>query len=150
MQQYFKLINSQMHGLPGGKVESESFSHDFRLPDCYDIQQFREQATVTEKGQSLLVSSQRCQKFPDKVLFYIFYNMPHDRGQLSAYNELVSRQWIYLQKQMRWIKPNPAGLKKDTKKKITKSKRDNESTTRTAIVFNPQLWKEEVVTLHED
>ena len=37
MQQYFKLINSQMHGLPGGKVESESFSHDFRLPDCYDI-----------------------------------------------------------------------------------------------------------------
>ena len=83
-------------------------------------------------------------------MFYIFYNMPHDRGQLSAYNELTSRQWIYLQKQMRWIKPNPAGLKKDSKKKITKGKRDTESTTRTAIVFNPQLWKEEVVTLQED
>ena len=37
MQQYFRLVNTHMHGLIGGKVESESFSHDFRLPKCYDI-----------------------------------------------------------------------------------------------------------------
>lgn len=42
MHQYFKLINTHMHGLPGGKVESESLSHDFRLPKCYDIQKFRD------------------------------------------------------------------------------------------------------------
>ena len=29
MEEYFKLINSHMHGLPGGKVESESFTPDF-------------------------------------------------------------------------------------------------------------------------
>jgi len=42
MQHYFKLVNTHMHGVPGGKVESESFNHDFRLPQCYDIPKFRE------------------------------------------------------------------------------------------------------------
>ena len=37
MQQYFRLVNTHMHGLIGGKVESESFSHDFNLPKCYNI-----------------------------------------------------------------------------------------------------------------
>jgi len=41
-----------MHGLPGGKVESESFSHDFRLPKCYDVPKFREQASLSENGES--------------------------------------------------------------------------------------------------
>jgi len=76
--QYFKLINTHMHGLPGGKVESESFSHDFRLPKCYDIPKFKE---MTQSGESVqLISSARCKQFPDKVLFYIFYNMPHDKA----------------------------------------------------------------------
>jgi hypothetical protein len=86
MQQYFKLINTHMHGQPGGRVESESFSQDFRLPKCYDIPKFRES---TDNGQ--LITSARCKQFPDKVLFYIFYNMPHDRAQLNASVELQSR-----------------------------------------------------------
>lgn len=81
-----------MHGLIGGNVESESFSHDFRLPKCYDIPKtkLREIVTPASAGQeggevyssdgSLLASSTRCKQFPDKVLFYIFYNMPHDKA----------------------------------------------------------------------
>ena len=42
MKKYFKLINSNMHGLPGGKVESESFIPDFSLPKCYDVPKLRE------------------------------------------------------------------------------------------------------------
>lgn len=84
MEQYFKLVNTHMHGQPGGIVESESFTHDFRLPQCYDMPKFRE---MTQKGDELhpdvtveLIPPSRCQQFPDKVLFYIFYSMPHDKA----------------------------------------------------------------------
>jgi CCR4-NOT transcriptional regulation complex NOT5 subunit len=127
-----------MHGVPGGKVESESFSHDFSLPKCYNVAKFREHAVKIENGQSAMLSSQKCKLLPDKVLFYIFYNMPHDRGQISAYHELKSRQWIYLSKQMRWIKPNPQSSKKDAaKRKVSKEKKETEGLSRTAIMFNP-------------
>jgi len=86
MQQYFKLVNTHMHGMPGGRVESESFSHDFRLPKCYDIPKFKETAALPAEGGSL--SAARCKQFPDKVLFYVFYNMPHDKAQLNASIEL--------------------------------------------------------------
>lgn len=42
MDQYFKLINTSMHGQPGSKIESESFYHDFRLPKCYEIPKMRD------------------------------------------------------------------------------------------------------------
>jgi hypothetical protein len=87
------LVNTHMHGLIGGKVESESFSHDFRLPKCYDIPKAKlrditpsSTASMGIEGEiystdgSMLVSSTRCKQFPDKVLFYIFYNMPHDKA----------------------------------------------------------------------
>jgi len=77
-----------MHGMPGGLVESESFSHDFRLPKCYDIPKFREAGASSEGG---VINSARCKQFPDKVLFYVFYNMPHDKAQLNAYTELQAR-----------------------------------------------------------
>jgi hypothetical protein len=61
MGQYFKLINTHMHGMPGGMVESESFSHDFRLPKCYDIPKFREtDSASSEGGTAQLISLARC------------------------------------------------------------------------------------------
>ena len=42
MEQYFKLIDTSMHGQPGSKIESESFDHDFRLPKSYEIPKMRE------------------------------------------------------------------------------------------------------------
>lgn len=76
MEQYFRLINTQMHGQLGGKVESESFSHNFLLPKCYDMPKFRE----IPPNNTQLISPERCKQFPDKVLFYIFYSTPHDKA----------------------------------------------------------------------
>ena len=83
MQEYFRLINTHMHGLPGSKIESESFSHDVSLPKCYEVSQFRESPSPTG-ATAQLISHERCKQFPDKVLFYLFYNMPHDKAQLNA------------------------------------------------------------------
>lgn len=73
-----------MHGVPGGKIESESFSHDFRLPKCYEIPKFK----VQLDDANTFITSKRCKQFPDKVLFFIFYNMPHDKAQVSVAEEL--------------------------------------------------------------
>jgi len=110
MEQYFKLINTLMHGQPGGIVESESFTHDFRLPKCYDMPKFRELApaggSTGGADPKQLISPGRCQQFPDKVLFYIFYSMPHDKAQLNAALELKNRKWLYCNDSMRWLKAN--------------------------------------------
>ena len=103
MGNYFKQINTHMHGSLGENVESESFSHDFRLPKCYDMPKLRE---IGKNKCPLLVSKDKCKQLPENVLFYIFYNIPHDRGQLNAAKELQSRDWIYLTDKMRWLKAN--------------------------------------------
>lgn len=51
MNQYFRLINTHMHGQLGAKVESESFSDDFRLPKCYEMPQFKD-AMPNDSGLS--------------------------------------------------------------------------------------------------
>lgn len=61
---------------------------------------------------------------------------------MNAAKQLESRQWVYCKKTMFWMKANP---KKDKKGKSV-GKDDNLS----VIVFNPMLWKEEVVMLLED
>jgi hypothetical protein len=50
---------------------------------------------------------------------------------------------------MRWIKANSSSKQKD-KKKRAKDEAEDPSTTRTVIVFNPLLWREEIVNLIED
>lgn len=66
-----------MHGQPGGKVETESLNHEFRLPKSYEIKQL---FTKTGESESQGISAARMEHFPDSVLFYIFYNMPHDKS----------------------------------------------------------------------
>jgi CCR4-NOT transcriptional regulation complex NOT5 subunit len=41
---------------------------------------------------------------PDKVLFYQFYNMPLDRQQVEAAQELSTRGWKYKKSTMRWYR----------------------------------------------
>jgi CCR4-NOT transcriptional regulation complex NOT5 subunit len=43
-------------------------------------------------------------EFEITVLFYIFYNRPHDSFQIEAYNELINRKWHYHPKSNRWFK----------------------------------------------
>jgi len=63
--------------------------------------------------------------------------------------ELQSRTWIYLSEQMLWMKSNSTAKRPDSKKKASKGKTGSDKPAN-AIVFNPHLWKEEVVTLQED
>jgi len=57
---------------------------------------------------------------------------------------------------MLWLKQNTSqtsqSKQKDWKKKTTKKGKDplDSPSNRSVIVFNPQLWKEEVVNLLED
>ena len=44
------------------------------------------------------------QRAPEKVLFYMFYNMPFDRQQVEAAQELERRGWKYKEADMRWYK----------------------------------------------
>jgi|LakMenEpi03Aug12_release.lakeMendotaPanAssembly.Ray.scaffolds.fasta_scaffold1041827_1 CCR4-NOT transcriptional regulation complex NOT5 subunit len=62
---------------------------------------------------------------PDKVLMYIFYNMPNDRQQLVAAETLTVRGWTYIVEDMRWVKM----------KMINNQPR--------FIKFNPDTWSEE-------
>ena len=154
MDQYFNLINTSMHGQPGSKVESESLNHEFRLPKSYDIPQiFGGKDSVETQG----ISPAKMKQFPDKVLFYIFYNMPHDKSQLSASNELQSRSWIYIGDMVKWIKINSSKKEQQhfTSKKNSKNGKGQknlkiESSSYSIIIFNPKLWKEEQVYLQED
>lgn len=84
MQQWFTHVNTSMHGQPGGKVESESLNHEFRLPKSYEIPQIFSQVEAETQG----IPAAKMKLFPDNVLFYIFYNMPHDKSQLTASIEL--------------------------------------------------------------
>ena len=93
-------------------------------------------------------------QFPDKVLFYIFYNMPHDKSQLLASNELQSRSWIYIGEMVKWIKMNGSkkeqqhfSSNKNSKGGKAKKNLKIESPSHSVIMFNPKLWKEETVFL---
>jgi CCR4-NOT transcriptional regulation complex NOT5 subunit len=81
--------------------------------------------------------------FPEKVLFYIFYNLPYERAQMTAANELKSRRWSYSKSIMRWIKVPQVKTKKSHGRKSPSS---NKSVT----VFNPETWSEEEIAVQED
>ena len=51
---------------------SDSYIQDFRIPTCYNMEKPKDLPESTIKDM------------PVNVLFYMFYNMPNDRAQLSA------------------------------------------------------------------
>ena len=51
---------------------SDSFQHEFRIPQCYKMSKPKDLPEAQIKS------------FPVSVLFYMFYNMPNDRAQLQA------------------------------------------------------------------
>ena len=125
MLKYFDQVNSSMHlttSQPSSRsslstddsstkskqwcVESECFSQDFSLPASYEITKFRPSGTSLHNGAFAQASVEKCKLFPDAVLFYIFYTMPHDKAQLNAANELKSRKWVYHESNMKWFKLN--------------------------------------------
>ena len=64
-------VSSQRQQL-GNANYDDSFQVDIRIPQCYNMSKPKGLPETTIKA------------FPDTVLFYMFYNMPNDRAQLSA------------------------------------------------------------------
>lgn len=92
-------------------VEYEGFSPDFRIPDCYIMENLPP------------VNVQALKNFPEKVLFYIFFNMHHERAQVQAAKQLTERGWTYDEETMKWFKKKSSNT----------------------IVFDPINWVEQVL-----
>jgi len=75
-----------------------------KLPNCY----LKQNPKLTSLGP-----------FPDKTLFYMFYNMPHDQLQIEAARELQKRKWAFSIHRNVWSKKQGA------------------------VIFNPGSWQEE-------
>ena len=135
MKAYFDKINKNYHLSGQGDdihLESESFILDFSLPASYEY---------PNVGLGHF-SHEKARMFPEKVLFYIFYNLPFERAQLTAANELKSRRWNYASSIMRWVKVAPRTKRSNEKKSPNGSK--------SVIVFNPDSWSEEELAVQED
>jgi CCR4-NOT transcriptional regulation complex NOT5 subunit len=74
---------------------SESFQIDYRIPQCYTLSKNKQDGVKEDMVRNVL---------PDRVLMYIFYNMPNDRYQLVAAETLTSRGWTYVAEEMRWVR----------------------------------------------
>ncbi|PKI61971.1 probable NOT transcription complex subunit VIP2 isoform X1 [Punica granatum] len=64
---------------------------EFVVPQCY----YTKQPPPLHQGYF--------SKFTEETLFYIFYSMPKDEGQLYAANELYNRGWFYHRELFRWF-----------------------------------------------
>ena len=89
---------------------NDSYQQDFRIPQCYHMSKPKDLPESTIKD------------FPVNVLFFIFYNMPYDRAQLTAANLLKSKGWTYVCEEMRWVKMKGSN---------------------SFVRFNPETWQEE-------
>ena len=82
------------------------------------------------------VTPQFLKRVPDKVLFYIFYNMPFDKQQIDAAKELESRGWKYTEKNMRWYRKEvPSNSAKGSKQSQTSI-----SSQGATQMFDPERW----------
>lgn len=109
MKQYFDTINKSYHLSGQGDelhLESESFTQEFSMPPSYD----HPNCNLSQ------VSPEKARIMPEKVLFYMFYNLPFERAQLTAANELKSRRWSYSSSIMCWIKVAPKTKKTHDRK----------------------------------
>jgi len=68
---------------------------NFKLPECYKIQQ---------KPYSAL---SKITRFSEEILFYMFYNMPQTYFQEAAAQELFNRKWRYHKKYSLWFSKEP-------------------------------------------
>ena len=93
---------------------------DYKLPDCYHVQR-----TVFKPSH--------IPKFVVETLFYIFYNMPFDRWQSLAAQELVHKNWKFWEERNKWV-IETKNLDEETKKKITFALPD-------WVTFEPLKWE---------
>lgn len=89
--------------------ESLPMSSSILMSPYFDQLSFDEQIALNNysvpDSYKVLVpfmSSKKLKDFNSSVLFYIFYNFAHDELQIEAYNELLSKGWLYHRKSNLW------------------------------------------------
>ena len=100
--------------------ETQALVPEYKLPDCYHVQR-----TVFKPSH--------IPKFAVETLFYIFYNMPFDRWQSLAAQELVHKGWCFSEEKNRWV-IEAKNLDEEAKKKIAFALPD-------WLTFDPLKWE---------
>lgn len=77
----------------------------FKLPSCYNVQR-------------IVFKPSHMSKFVLETLFYIFYNMPFDRWQSLAAQELAHKQWKFWEEKNLWV-IEKKNLSEEAKKRIS-------------------------------
>ncbi|CDW82760.1 ccr4-not transcription subunit 2 c terminal not2 not3 domains [Stylonychia lemnae] len=80
----------------------------FRSPN-FDLLSFEEQILMNSfKNPASYeinvpsIKTQTLKSFDPNILFYIFYNFPHDKLQIDSHNELINRGWMYHKDTSKW------------------------------------------------
>lgn len=92
----------------------------YSLPECYQFQR-----TVFKPSHM--------SKFVVETLFYIFYNMPFDRWQSLAAQELIHKKWQFWEEKNIWIIEGTS-LDEETKRKFKSSLPE-------WLAFDPSKWE---------
>ncbi|TNV86235.1 hypothetical protein FGO68_gene7624 [Halteria grandinella] len=111
--------------------------------DCLEPVSVELPPSMTNINRQLDLTPAFLKRASDKVLFYIFYNMPLDQKQGESAKELEERGWKYGPKEMRWYKETAAATNTTTTQKQIKQAQQQQNTQR--LTFDPQIW--EIVSL---
>lgn len=104
--------------------------------DCFDQLYDEDSVGLPESmklKKTMSVTPAFLKKVPERVLFYMFYNLPFDKQQLEAARELESRQWKYSEKNMRWSRTEGGGT--------TGSGRSKQTIPVSTVIFDPDSWE---------
>mmetsp|Transcript_7338 Transcript_7338/g.18823 ORF Transcript_7338/g.18823 Transcript_7338/m.18823 type:complete len:566 (-) Transcript_7338:262-1959(-) len=98
---------------PWSDVQQEPLPSNFKVPACYlhvdhpsqPPPQGQGDPAQAQEGQQMVVPLQAAQikNFPLETLFYMFYGMVMDEGQLLAAEQLWSRGWCYHREFKLWL-----------------------------------------------
>eukprot|EP00347_Sterkiella_histriomuscorum_P018483 403345345 len=160
-----KSINPPDEVLNRINLDENTFNSNIFTSPYFDQLSFEEQLQINsvktptsyEFADPPLKYSTTLKQFIPNVLFYIFYNLPHDRLQVEAYNELISRGWMYHQKNNKWYilaiddtQSQPQQThQQSTNGSAAGSKRSKKtavlSQTKAWFTFDTNLWKRVIV-----
>ena len=92
-----------------------------------------ESMKLSQTGRSLEVTPAFIKRAPEKILFYMFYNMPFERQQHDAAKELEARGWKYDETNMRWSR-------KEGGQPQSKSGKGSQISSSAMLIFDPERW----------
>lgn len=97
------MLSEKMLSILG--EEQQPIIPPYKLSSCYNLQR-------------IVFKPSHMSKFVLETLFYIFYNMPFDRWQSLAAQELAHKQWKFYEERNLWVIERK-NLDEEVKKRIS-------------------------------